>query len=168
MGAEFWIPLAGSLLGVLIGALIAMGTMLLGKRVDRRDKHWFILVEAYADWSRALEETLSHHQNFYELIAQKGTFEDDPAGKQLWKAESVRVSSVAGDAGRRLDSARYRILLLEARPKHRKRVSEITENSMMKELVGTPIGDVSIFTEKASEIRDQLIQFLQTIVPSDT
>ncbi len=165
MDNQFWAPLIGTLVGGLVAAASAVITMLAGKRIDRRQEHAVQLRDAYFEWARHLEETLSHHENYYSLVAQKGTMAGDSSTKARWEDEVMRVSIVAGEAGRRLDVAYYRVLLLESRQSFRDDVTRLTENSMMKELADkSPTQMASSFKKCAADLRLRLKTLLRRLV----
>ena len=76
----------------------------------------------------------------------------------------MRVSIVAGEAGRRLDAAYYRVLLLETRQSFRDEATRLTEDSMMKELASeTQTQMAPGFKKCAAELRLRLKAFLRRL-----
>lgn len=131
MSEQFWSQLAATGVGGLIAAIAGFVAIRYGKKLDRQDRRASLLVEAYADWAKSLEELLSHHVNLYTLKQQVQTAVSQEHKTQA-KEELIRVSQETGDAGRRADSAHYRILLLDTRVRFRERVAQIMEDSMMR------------------------------------
>jgi hypothetical protein len=168
MDQQFWAQLIGTAVGGLVATTGAVVTMLVGKRVDREQQRAVQLCDAYSEWAQHLEEALSHHENYYSLAAQKGTVGCDSSTKERWKDEVVRVSIAAGEAGRRLDAAYYRVLLLESRQSFRDEVTKLTEDSMMKELAGeTPTQMPPRFKECATDLRERLKAFLRKLAAAE-
>ena len=145
----------------MIAAIAGLVAIRYGKRLDRLDRRASRVVEAYADWAKALEETLSHHDNWYKLAAQRDQAVAAVDVKARWEDELIRVSRLAGDAGRRLDGAHYRILLLDTRKTLRDAVSRITADTMMIELRGLDARTTaSAYSAKADQIRHALKKLL--------
>lgn len=164
MSEEFWSQMAATATGGMIAAIAGIVTIQYGKRLDRRDQRASLLVEAYANWARHLEETLSHHENFFKIAAQCTGAMPDPDTKTRRDDEIIRVSTQAGDAGRRLDAAHYRILLLEQREPFRDKVSRITADSLMLEHETDAFqADPSSYAAQARSVREQLTGLLKEL-----
>jgi len=168
MDQQFWAQLIGTAVGGLVATTGAVITMLVGKTVERKQQRALQLCDAYSEWAQRLEEAVSHHENYYSLAAQKGTMAGDSSTKERWEGEVMRVSIVAGEAGRRLDGAYYRVLLLESRQSFRDEVTRLTEDSMMKELAGeTPTQMAPRFKECATNLRERLKAFLRRLAAAE-
>jgi hypothetical protein len=168
MDHQFWAQLIGTVVGGLVATTGAVITMLVGKRADREQQRAVRLCDAYCEWAQHLEEALSHHENYYSLAAQKETMGGDSSMKEKWKDEVMRVSIAAGEAGRRLDAAHYRVLLLESRRSFCDEVTRLTEDSMMKELAGaTPTQMAPRCKECAASLRERLKAFLRRLAAAE-
>jgi hypothetical protein len=164
MDHQFWAQLIGTAVGGLVATAGAVITMLVGKRVDREQQRALQLCDAYSEWAQHMQEALSHHENYYSLAAQKETVGGDSGTKEKWKDEVIRVSIAAGEAGRRLDAAYYRVLLLESRQSFRDEVTRLTEDSKMKEIAGeTPTQMAPLFKECATALRERLKALLRRL-----
>ncbi len=164
MSEEFWSQMAATATGGMIAAIAGIVAIRYGKRLDRRDQRASLLVDAYADWARRLEETLSHHENFFKIAAQRSGATTDPDTKTRWNDEIIRVSTQAGDAGRRLDAAHYRILLLEQRRPFRDKVSGITAKSLMHGHETAEFqADPSSYAAQAKSLREELTALLKKL-----
>ena len=167
MSEEFWSPMLATVIGGMIAAFAGALTMYYGKKLERKDKRRSLLTDAYAEWARCLEETLSPHDNFYRLLALHDKTSAGTEERAKCKEETMRVSTEAGNAGRRLDSAHYRILLLENRKQLRNEVSQITDASMMQELGGIGSGvSPSQYSTRAKQIRQDLKKFFRMLADS--
>ena len=168
MTEQFWTQLLATAVGGMIAAIAGVVTIRYGKKLDREDKRTFLIIDAYAEWAKSMEETLSHYDNFHRLAAQHTPAALDGETKGHWSNEIIRVSILAGDAGRRLDSARYRILLFEKRQSFRDEVSRITEASMMWELKESPVAARSSqYSVYAKQIREDLSTLLRDFAAAD-
>lgn len=167
MTGQLWWTLVGTVLGGIIALASSVVTTLLTKRIDRKEKRELLRLEAYSDWTRCLEELLSHHSNYYDLIALEARIEQ---GKEVetWKQEVMRVSTKTGDSGRRFDAAYYRLLLLETRAAFRGEVVQITEASKLKELAGVGSEALSApVRTRANELRERVTRLLQDLARAE-
>ena len=160
---EFWTSLTATIVGGAIASLSAIAAITYGKKLDRKDHRFSLLIDAYAEWSLALEEQLSHHSNYFNLVQQK-TQAETSESKDIWKRELVETSKKAGNAGRILDAAQCRLLFLETRTEFRSAVSSITKDSMAEEL---ELVDTSLrgppFRKLASELRNRMQALLKDL-----
>lgn len=132
MTEQFITQLAATGLGGLIAAAAGIGTIIIAKRVDRKDRHRSELIDAFSAWAESFESLLSITSNFCELIIGYDSDSMQPDFKKMYDAEILRVAAEAGSAGRRLDAARFRIVLLEDEESVRDKVSELTKSTMTK------------------------------------
>ena len=132
MTEQFITQLAATGLGGLIAAAAGIGTIIIAKRVDRKDRHRSELIDAFSSWAESFESLLSITSNYCDLIIGYDADSMQPDFKKMYDAEILRVAVEAGNAGRRLDAARFRIVLLEDEKTVRDTVSKLTKSTMTK------------------------------------
>lgn len=130
MTEQFIMQLVATALGGVIATAASIGTMIIGKRVDRKDRHRSGLIDAITDWGASFESLISITSNYCELVIRYDADSMQPDLKKMYDAEIVRVATETGCAGRRLDAARLRIVLLEHEVSVRDKVSELTKSTI--------------------------------------
>ena len=158
--------LLATAVGGLIGAGVGFLGMYLQRRWNRQDRRGERLTNAYADWARSFERTISHHCNYYRLLMMGKRASPDAGLKGKYDDEVIRVSARAGDAGRELDANHYVLLMLEDREWAKRELSELTEATMMSDVKETDPQVAEQYLKGASELRDRLRGFLKRLCAS--
>lgn len=159
--------LAPTLIGASIALVASIATTILAHRYSWRRQTKDRLIEAYVAWSTAFEDTLSHHSNFKNLQLQPPPTTADVDLQTRYRDDVSRVSIACGDAGRRFDASRYRLLLLETRAWAREEVTRITEETMARDLGNKTEADHRLFLSRIPRWQDELMKFLQRLASDD-
>lgn len=171
MNLQFWGQPLATLLSGLVGGASAVAVMVINKIYERRENHRLMIIEAYSDWAARVWETLSHHENYYHLIwikscASQATHPDEKL-LEMYKNDVLRVSKLAGEAARNLESSRCKLILLESNIEFQEKISKITGDTEMREL--NPQNQVAIYPEyvkRAKTIRAELDEVLKYVAKS--
>ena len=152
--------MSSTILGATIATIASSVTIFLTDWLSRRHQRTTLEREALVDWASAYEEWRSLHNDYMGLVLGR----PDPPNAAYQETFLERMKQ-SGEAGRRLDIAKYRILIVERRDWVRDEITRLTKASEVR--AQTSSSDLktqaSAFRGATDRLRSDLVIFLRRL-----